>query len=86
MVTVPLAVDPTFTLPRFRLLALSEICCGEAVAVPESVTWLEETPALVCRVREPLKFPGTVGSNHTSNVFDCPADNDKGIDSPEIEN
>jgi len=86
MVNAPVAFDPTFTLPRFKLLALNEICCAPPVAVPESVSWPDETPLLVCKVTLPLKAPTTVGSNDTSNVLDCPADSDKGIDKPEIEN
>jgi hypothetical protein len=85
IVTGPLVVDPVATLPKFRLVVLKLILCGEAVAEPVSVT-APETPVLVCTVNVPVAFPGAVGSNHTWNALDCPTGRDMGMARPVMEN
>jgi hypothetical protein len=82
IVTEPLVVVPTITFPKFRLVVLRLIFCGEAVAAPARFTAVEETPVLVCNVNVPAAFPVAVGSNHTWNAVDCPTAKDRGIVMP----
>lgn len=46
-VSEPLVVVPTVVLPKFRLVELKLICCGDAVAMPASGSCPDETPLLV---------------------------------------
>ena len=64
-VTVPFAVVPTVTLPRFRLGGVIPICWGAAVAVPASATCSEAIPVSVRTVKMPVAFPAAVASNQT---------------------
>ncbi len=47
MLSEPLVVVPTVVLPKFRLVKLKLICCGDAVAMPASGSCPDETPLLV---------------------------------------
>src|SRR5712692_6791689 len=64
-VAVPLPVLPTVMVPKFRLVGFTLICCGAVVAVPESATCSDETPASVLTVRTPVTLPEVLGSNET---------------------
>jgi hypothetical protein len=64
-VAVPLPVLPTVIVPKFRLAGFRLICCGAAVAVPESATCSEETPASVVTAKVPVTLPEELGANET---------------------
>jgi hypothetical protein len=65
ILSVPLEVDPTVAVPKFKLVELTPICCGTGVAVPESATCSEEIPVSVVTVRVPVTLPEELGSNET---------------------
>ena len=64
-VAVPRPVLPTVTVPKTRLVGFTLICCGADVAVPESATCSEETPASVVTVSIPVTLPEAFGTNDT---------------------
>lgn len=65
IVAVPLPVLPKVMVPKFKLVGFRLICCGAGVAVPESATCSDETPASVVTVRVPAMLPEDLGSNET---------------------
>jgi hypothetical protein len=64
-VAVPFPVPPTVMVPKFRLVGFRLICCGAGVAVPESATCGEATPASVVTVSVPVAVPEELGANET---------------------
>jgi hypothetical protein len=64
-VAVPVPVLPTVMVPKFKLAGFRLTCCGAGVAVPESATCGEATPASVVTVSVPVTLPEVLGANET---------------------
>jgi hypothetical protein len=64
-IAVPLPMFPTVMVPKFMFAGFKLICCGAGVAVPDSATCSDETPASVMTDRVPVTLPDVLGLNET---------------------
>ena len=83
-VTVFVELLPSLTLPKFRLLALTDSVCVEATLLPLSAIVAGELAALLDRTRLPVTLPAVCGANCTLNELLCPADKVAGKESPVV--
>ena len=73
---------PAFTVPKLRLVGLTETVTDAAAPVPLRTTPAGEFGALLVMLTLPAKFPAVDGANSTLNVVLCPAARKEGVVSP----
>jgi hypothetical protein len=78
IVTFCFAEFPVFTLPKFKLVELSEIVAVAAIPVPRKANALGELGALLTIDTLPETLPADCGANCTLNVLAAPGLIDSG--------
>ena len=86
MVTICCVELPVFTLPKFKLVELSEIVATAATPVPLNGKLLGELGALLTSETPPVTVPADCGPNCTLNVLEAPGLSDSGKPTELVEN
>ena len=86
MVTICCAELPVFTLPKFKLVELSEIVAIDATPVPFKAKVLGELGALLTSETPPVTVPADCGPNCTLKVLVAPGLSDSGKPTEPVEN
>ncbi|HEY4978236.1 MAG TPA: hypothetical protein VII25_03640, partial [Candidatus Acidoferrum sp.] len=86
IVTFCCAELPVFTLPKLRLVELSEIVAVAAIPVPLKATVLGEVGALLTSETLPVTAPADCGANCTLKLLDAPGLIDSGRLNELVEN